>query len=230
MLIGPCRGSLVLCDTSHCPYNCSGYLIPRLRGQSSPDSYRTVQYPSAQVVAHQEQKHWSYSEVTVCIITMAKGKSASSSKRKPEAIDLTGSDDDDGKRQRQNRSSWRRPDANESLSQRSPSSRNPPNTSRNQSLGAIQAERDAWLAPNASQQSNLDDSDIYESISSTQNYSSNSDSWMRYGHLAGKIVGVRYYDGFATYGEKVLLLREPGNPYDSNGWYFVIANVGFLPY
>lgn len=32
----------------------------------------------------------------------------------------------------------------------------------------------------------------------------------------GKIVGVRYYNGFATAGEMVVLRREPSNPYDSN--------------
>jgi len=31
-----------------------------------------------------------------------------------------------------------------------------------------------------------------------------------------KIVGVRFYNGQATIGERVLLVREPNNPYDRN--------------
>lgn len=34
--------------------------------------------------------------------------------------------------------------------------------------------------------------------------------------LHTKIVGVRYYRGYASVGERVLLRREPNNPYDKN--------------
>ncbi|EEQ34068.1 putative RING-type E3 ubiquitin transferase [Microsporum canis] len=37
-----------------------------------------------------------------------------------------------------------------------------------------------------------------------------------YGHLQTKIVGVRFYNGHATYGECVLIKREATNKYDSN--------------
>ncbi|KAF4587430.1 SNF2 family helicase [Ophiocordyceps camponoti-floridani] len=37
-----------------------------------------------------------------------------------------------------------------------------------------------------------------------------------YGHLDNKIVGVRFYKGFASAGEAVLCSREPQNQYDSN--------------
>ncbi|KAI9167044.1 matrix-associated actin-dependent regulator [Paramyrothecium foliicola] len=37
-----------------------------------------------------------------------------------------------------------------------------------------------------------------------------------YGSLDGKIVGVRYYNGFASLGEVVLCRREPNNQYDRN--------------
>lgn len=40
--------------------------------------------------------------------------------------------------------------------------------------------------------------------------------WVLVGALDGKIVGVRFYDGYATVGEQVMVRREPGNPYDSN--------------
>ncbi|KAK2763465.1 snf2 family helicase [Colletotrichum kahawae] len=37
-----------------------------------------------------------------------------------------------------------------------------------------------------------------------------------YGNLDTKIVGVRYYNGYASQGEVVVCLREPSNQYDSN--------------
>ena len=40
--------------------------------------------------------------------------------------------------------------------------------------------------------------------------------WVCVGAIDGKIVGIRYYDGYATMGEQVMIRREPGNPYDSN--------------
>ncbi|TVY33609.1 DNA repair protein RAD5A [Lachnellula subtilissima] len=40
--------------------------------------------------------------------------------------------------------------------------------------------------------------------------------WTCVGAIDGKIVGVRYYNGYATPGEQVMIRREPSNPYDSN--------------
>ena len=40
--------------------------------------------------------------------------------------------------------------------------------------------------------------------------------WTCIGAIHGKIVGIRYYDGYATPGEQVMVRREPGNPHDSN--------------
>lgn len=40
--------------------------------------------------------------------------------------------------------------------------------------------------------------------------------WVCLGVIEDKIVGVRYYHGYATPGEQVMIMREPGNPYDSN--------------
>jgi SWI/SNF-related matrix-associated actin-dependent regulator of chromatin subfamily A3 len=37
---------------------------------------------------------------------------------------------------------------------------------------------------------------------------------MLYGVMHGKIVGVRYYNGYATVGEMVVVRREPNNQYD----------------
>ncbi|KAI5777939.1 SNF2 family helicase [Geopyxis carbonaria] len=36
------------------------------------------------------------------------------------------------------------------------------------------------------------------------------------GQFSTKVVGIRYYDGFATMGEKLIVRREPENEYDSN--------------
>lgn len=40
--------------------------------------------------------------------------------------------------------------------------------------------------------------------------------WIKIGVIHGKIVGTRYYSGYATQGEQVMIKREPSNPYDSN--------------
>ncbi|KAF4954064.1 hypothetical protein FSARC_12231 [Fusarium sarcochroum] len=53
-----------------------------------------------------------------------------------------------------------------------------------------------------------------------------------YGTFAGKIVGVRYYRGYASPGEAVLCKREPNNQYDRNAIRVdnvVNAQIGHLP-
>jgi SWI/SNF-related matrix-associated actin-dependent regulator of chromatin subfamily A3 len=40
--------------------------------------------------------------------------------------------------------------------------------------------------------------------------------WIKMGVVHGKIVGVRYYNGYATEGEQVMVKREPLNQYDEN--------------
>ncbi|APA13003.1 hypothetical protein SS1G_08499 [Sclerotinia sclerotiorum 1980 UF-70] len=40
--------------------------------------------------------------------------------------------------------------------------------------------------------------------------------WVCLGAIDGKIVGVRFYNGYASPGEQVMIRREPGNQYDSN--------------
>lgn len=41
-------------------------------------------------------------------------------------------------------------------------------------------------------------------------------AWVSMGVISGKIVGVRYYNGYATPGEQVMVKREPSNQHDSN--------------
>lgn len=40
--------------------------------------------------------------------------------------------------------------------------------------------------------------------------------WVCVGAVDAKIVGVRYYNGYASMNEQVMVKREPSNPYDSN--------------
>lgn len=184
-------------------------------------------------------------------------------KRKIESIDLTGSDEDNAfspvktktprtsnhalptpapssaprsSQPTPSRSEWRRPDANESLTRRAPSSTSrtlartpslsqpsPSHSSQHHRYGYVggdetthtEAEREAWLLPTSSQ-AHSDETDIYETIASTQNVAVGSEDFVKYSEIPTKIVGVRYYKGFATFGEHVEILREPGNPYDSN--------------
>ncbi|KAJ4361537.1 hypothetical protein N0V95_001789 [Ascochyta clinopodiicola] len=51
---------------------------------------------------------------------------------------------------------------------------------------------------------------------STQGYNEQQYSYDLYGMLQNKIVGVRYYSGYATVGEMVICRREPQNRYDRN--------------
>ena len=41
-------------------------------------------------------------------------------------------------------------------------------------------------------------------------------AWVSMGVINGKIVGTRYYHGYATPGEQVMVKREPSNQYDPN--------------
>ncbi|KAF1945397.1 hypothetical protein EJ02DRAFT_369849 [Clathrospora elynae] len=51
---------------------------------------------------------------------------------------------------------------------------------------------------------------------STQGYSQQQYDFVLYGGLQSKIVGIQYYNGYATTGEMVVLRREPHNRYDVN--------------
>jgi SWI/SNF-related matrix-associated actin-dependent regulator of chromatin subfamily A3 len=60
------------------------------------------------------------------------------------------------------------------------------------------------------------DDDDEEDASASQGMNEQEYAWTLYGNLHGKIVGVRYYNGYATVGEMVVVRREPHNQYDSN--------------
>ena len=62
-----------------------------------------------------------------------------------------------------------------------------------------------------------DDDDASQEVpDSTQGYNEQQYSYSLYGMFHNKIVGVRYYNGYATVGEMVVCRREPQNPYDRN--------------
>ncbi|GME26052.1 putative snf2 family helicase protein [Neofusicoccum parvum] len=62
-----------------------------------------------------------------------------------------------------------------------------------------------------------DENSLDEVIDPSQDYNDRAYiQYMLYGRLHTKIVGVRYYSGYATINEMVMLRREPENPYDSN--------------
>ncbi|KAL1654740.1 hypothetical protein SLS61_002489 [Didymella pomorum] len=62
-----------------------------------------------------------------------------------------------------------------------------------------------------------DDDDASQEVpDSIQAYNEQQYSYSLYGMLYNKIVGVRYYNGYATVGEMVICKREPQNRYDRN--------------
>jgi SWI/SNF-related matrix-associated actin-dependent regulator of chromatin subfamily A3 len=113
---------------------------------------------------------------------------SSSRKRQYQVVDLT-SDGEDEHRIKQPRTGGSQPRASQSLTSTDPVS-----------------TRDQWSIGQNEEEEIIDLSqDIDE-----------GHGWTILGSLDGKIVGIRYYNGFATPGEQVLIKREPGNPYDSN--------------
>jgi SWI/SNF-related matrix-associated actin-dependent regulator of chromatin subfamily A3 len=111
-------------------------------------------------------------------------------KRSTEWIDLTGSDDDENP-----------PHTRKQARVNQPMTSQPRPT---QSLSS----RDPW---NSSAETNEENDIIDLSQDVDEGF-----GWTCVGAIDGKIVGIRYYNGYATPGEQVMVRREPGNPYDSN--------------
>lgn len=117
-------------------------------------------------------------------------------KRKSNFIDLTASSDNENAPPPRKHA---RVNPNGSFSASQPSSSQSLNSSS-------QSARDAWLGGNDEENDIIDLSqDADEGF-----------GWVCVGAIDAKIVGVRYYDGYATMNEQVMVKREPGNPYDSN--------------
>ena len=110
-----------------------------------------------------------------------------SRKRAGTWIDLTGDDENPPQKQaRVNQPGGSQPRPSQSLNSSS------------------QNSHDVWL-DNSEENEIIDLSQVDEGF-----------GWTCVGAINGKIVGIRYYDGYATIGEQVMVKREPGNPYDSN--------------
>ena len=76
--------------------------------------------------------------------------------------------------------------------------------------GSSQPQRDLWL-------DEANELDADEVIMMSQDADGNAgETYELYGTILNKIVGIRYYNGYATNGEHVLVRREPSNQYDSN--------------
>ncbi|GAB7349270.1 hypothetical protein MBLNU459_g8418t1 [Dothideomycetes sp. NU459] len=138
---------------------------------------------------------------------MNRDNATSKRKREVDTIDLTQSDDDAPNKVHKN--NWPSRPTPSSSDYRTSSHGSPQSSAPQHS----QPERDSWLAPHTTQDH---EGDIYESIASSQNVAIGSEEFIKYSELPSKIVGVRYYQGFATFGEQVEIIREPGNPYDLN--------------
>jgi SWI/SNF-related matrix-associated actin-dependent regulator of chromatin subfamily A3 len=107
-------------------------------------------------------------------------------KRRATLVDLT-SDDNNRQRQRVSQSG---------------------STSSQLQVSQTHNARDAWGT-----QRNEDDS--LEIVDLSQDIDEGA-GWLCIGAIDAKIVGVRYYNGYASMNEQVMVKREPGNPYDSN--------------
>ncbi|USP79733.1 Putative SWI/SNF-related matrix-associated actin-dependent regulator of chromatin subfamily A member 3-like 1 [Curvularia clavata] len=102
-------------------------------------------------------------------------------------------------------------------SQPSPRATKQARTSRNNAQRAPPgSSQDAPIFVDEDEDDEEEDDASQEAPNSTQGYSQQHYNYLLYGSLDNKIVGVRYYNGYATTGETVVLRREPHNQYDSN--------------
>ncbi|KAF2015748.1 hypothetical protein BU24DRAFT_422060 [Aaosphaeria arxii CBS 175.79] len=150
-------------------------------------------------------------------------------KRHVETIDLTGDDDDDFPRSSQpsstpyssqgyavshaSSSQPGRPrpskQARTGYNNRTPSSSSQPQSSSQSRPGAPQSQPYVF-------EDDEEDDGSQEVPDSTQAPSNREYDYVFYGPMHAKIVGIRYYSGYATMGEMVIVRREPENAYDSN--------------
>lgn len=127
-------------------------------------------------------------------------------KRPAEQIDLTGGDDAPVLSSSQ-------PSQGYALSQDYGNPPPPPKKARAVSGGSSQAHAGSSQAqPFLIYDEEEDGSQ--EAPDATQGYNEAEYGWGLYGVMHTKIVGVRFYNGYATVGEMVILRREPQNPYD----------------
>ncbi|KAI9727211.1 MAG: hypothetical protein M1834_008471 [Cirrosporium novae-zelandiae] len=101
------------------------------------------------------------------------------------------------------------------------------NLSQRSTSGSSQplSQNDGW--------SNYDEEHNLDIVDLTQGFDDDTyNGYELYGSMDTKIVGVRYYRGYATVGEFVIIRREPANPYDSNAIQVLnvqMVQIGHIP-
>jgi SWI/SNF-related matrix-associated actin-dependent regulator of chromatin subfamily A3 len=131
----------------------------------------------------------------------------SKNKRTYEVIDLTSDNENTGPPQKASRTSS---SIMPGLSSSQPSRSGFPSSS--QSKGFLSSQT---TAPQLSQSSQAIYDELYggedfdEEADTSDRFDSYILSLQQYGSMASKIVGCRYYNGYITQGESVLLIREP---------------------
>jgi SWI/SNF-related matrix-associated actin-dependent regulator of chromatin subfamily A3 len=141
-------------------------------------------------------------------------------KRRTEAIDLT-SDDTPfySSSQPHARSSSQFPSSSQSYTHSHGYSSSPYRAPKQPRTAYNQAQRTTSGSSQADAifiDEDEDDDASQEVPDATQAYNQQQYDFTLYGILPAKIVGVRYYRGYATTGEMVVLKREPHNQYDVN--------------
>ncbi|CAG5175025.1 uncharacterized protein ALTATR162_LOCUS10818 [Alternaria atra] len=150
-------------------------------------------------------------------------------RRAYEAIDLTGDDDTPAY------SSSQYPSSSQGYAHSHVASSSPHRAPKQARTSYSQAHRTTSGSSQAdaiSIDEDEEDDASQEVPDATQAYNQQQYDYILYGVMHEKIVGVRYYNGYATTGEMVVLRREPRNEYDSNA--IKVTNVqgqqiGHLP-
>ena len=140
-------------------------------------------------------------------------------KRTYDVIDLTGDHENNSTEPRSQKAARISNPASGLTSSQSVNSSNH-SSSQNQSNYASSQTSHAPRASQSSSQAIYDElyggEDFDEEADTSDRFDSYILSLQLYGSMNTKIVGCRYYNGYITSGESVLLIREPSNPYDSN--------------
>ena len=140
-------------------------------------------------------------------------------KRGYEVIDLTG-DHENNSTEARSQKAARISNPTSGLTSSQSASTSYHGSSQNQSNYASSQTSHAPRASQSSSQAIYDElyggEDFDEETDTSDRFDSYILSLQLYGSMNTKIVGCRYYNGYITSGESVLLIREPSNPYDSN--------------
>jgi SWI/SNF-related matrix-associated actin-dependent regulator of chromatin subfamily A3 len=138
-------------------------------------------------------------------------------KRPVEVIDLTDEDDTTSFLSSQSNSQRAHKSQKLTSSQSGPSSYGPSSSATSYQAGS-QRQGLSQADPDDGE---FSDDELEDALLS-QSFN-DRDRYVLYGNLRTKAVGCRFYNGYVTMGEMVLLRREPENKYDANA--IVVNNV-----